>query len=175
MLISKIFNKLNKNQKEGFVLGLAWGLAWGLAGGLAGGLAWGLVWGLVVILTNFREAFPFINNFIQILIIILGILIIVEIMFWITKEDKPKKNIFLYVCKKKLENVFEVLLVISLISQIYILTRDINFLEYFPKIINVISIIIVILICLGMIIELLYLWIKLNSLKYKIKEKENEK
>ena len=175
MLISTIYNKLTNSQKEDFVVGLVGGLVWGLVGGLVWGLVWGLVvglvgglvWGLVVILVNFTEAYPFIQGFMPILLIIIGILLIAEIMFWLTKEKKLKKNLFWHTCKRKIENIFEVLLGVSAISQIYILTRDIDFSEYFPTILKWIGYIGAGIIIIGIVVGLFYLWIKLNELKYK--------
>jgi len=172
MIISKIYNKLNKSQREdlvvGLILGLVGGLIFGLAWGLAGGLVGGLVWGLVVLLLNFSEAFPFIQSIIPIVLIIIGIIIIAEVMFWITKDKKPKKgSLFWHTCIKKSENVFEVLLGISLLSQVYIFTRDIDFIKHFPIILKWVGYIGACLVCVGIIVGIFYLWIKLNELKYR--------
>ena len=76
MIFSKLYNKLKKEQKEGLV------------GGLVCGLVWGLVWGLVVILINFSEALPFISGFYSILFLILGIILLSEILFWLSKKER---------------------------------------------------------------------------------------
>ena len=184
MIISKIYNKLSKSKKEDLVWGLIGGLVSGLIGGLVLGLVlglvWGLVlglvlglvWGLIVILTNFTEALPFIQGFYEIGLIILGIIIISEILFWLMDKEKVKKSKrFWHTCKKKFECVFEVLLGLSAITQIYILIREIakhynkEVLEIILKGVGYIGFGIV---CLGLIIGVFYIWIKLNSLKYKV-------
>ena len=164
MIISKIYNKLSKEKQEEFVVGLVLGLVWGLVGGLVGGL--------VVVLVNFKEALPFISGFYEIGLIILGIIIISEILFWLMDKEKIKrKKIFWHTLKRKLECIFEVLLGLSAITQIYIFTREIakhynkEVLEIILKGIGYIGLGIV---CLGIIIGIFYIWIKLNSLKYKV-------
>jgi MFS family permease len=199
MIISKIYNKLSESKREDFAVGLVGGLVgglvWGLVGGLVVGFVWGLVvgfvwglvvgfvWGLVVgfvwglvgglviILINFKEALPFISGFYEIGSIILGIIVIVEILYWMMDKEKVKKSkLFWHTCKRKLECIFEVLLGLSAITQVYIFTREIakhynkEVLEIILKGIGYIGFGLMIV---GLIIGLLYIWIKLNSLKYK--------
>ena len=195
MIISKIYSKLNKEEKEGLAWGLVWGLAWGLVVGLAWGLAWGLVWGLawglvwglvwglacglvaglvwglawglVVILTNFTEALPFINGLLPILILIGIIFILVEVFFWLSPREKVKKKDRLkHTLKRKGEALLEVLLGLSLIAQIYIFIREVDFIKYFPEILKWIGYLGLALICFILVVGIVYLWIKLNSLKY---------
>ena len=168
MLISKIYNNASEEVKGGLVLGLVWGLVWGLVLGLVGGL----VWGLVVILINYKEALPFLTGIPQILFLIFGIIIITEIMFWLMPKEKLRKgiNIFWHTIKRKIENIFEVLLGLSGITQIYILTRELNkYLNYqlyqeILKWIGYIGLGILILVIIGLIF---YIWIKLNEVKYR--------
>ena len=158
-----------KKYKEEIVTGLVAGLVAGLAAGLVVGLAWGLAWGLVVILTNFSEALPYFSIFPNWIFLILGIIILSEIMFFLMPKEKLKKgtNIFWHTCKRKFENIFEVLLALSGIAQIYILIREIQVGQYLPEILRWIGYIGAGIICLGGIAGILYLWIKLNSLKYR--------
>ena len=153
----------------GLVSGLVFGLVSGLVSGLAAGLVFGLVSGLVVILVNFSEALPFLIGLKEILFLIIGIIILVEIMFWCFDKAKPKKkeSKFWFTCKRKLENLFEILLGLSAITQIYIFTREIDFFKYYPTILKWIGYIGMGMICIMFVVGLFYLWIKLNELKYR--------
>jgi len=166
------------------IAGLIWGVViWGvvvsLIAGLIAGLIWGVViWGvvvsliagLVIILVNFKEAYPFLNGFYPILILIFALVFISEILFWLMDKEKvKKKNIFKHTLKRKSECIFETLLGFSLISQIYILIREIQLKQYLPVIIKWIGYLGIGLICLIGIIFIFYIWIKLNTIKYRIK------
>ena len=157
-----------KNHKEELAFGLAFGLVFGLAFGLASGLAFGLVSGLVVILVNFSEAFPFISGVQEIILIVLGILILVEIFFWLDGEKKTKRiSLTKFTLKKKFEAFCEVLLGLSGIAQIYILSREVQIRNYFPVILRWIGYIGVGILVLGLVILIIYLWVKFNEQKYK--------
>jgi hypothetical protein len=151
MIISKIYNKLDIGQKEYFV----------------GGLVWGLVGGLVVILTNFSEALPLLTNFYPILFLIIGIFLLTELLFILSPKEKLKKdvNILWHTAKRKGESLFEVLLGLSAIAQIYILGREIK--QYVPEILKWIGYIGAGIVILGIIVLVIYAWLKLNSLKYR--------
>ena len=152
----------------GLVCELVCGLVLGLIWGLVLGLVFGLVLGLVVILCNFSEALPFITGFYPILFLIIGIIIMSEILFWVDNaKPKKKQDIFWFTCKRKLENIFEVLLGLSGIAQIYILCREIDIQNYLPTILKWVGYIGIGLIIIVIVIGMFYLWIKLNSLKYK--------
>jgi hypothetical protein len=136
------------------------------------GLVWGLVGGLVVILINYKEALPFLAGFYPILFLIFGIIFISEIMFWLMPKEKLNKNvsIFWHTCKRKLENIFEVLLALSGIAQIYILVRELNkYLNYelYQEILKWIGYIGLGILILAIVILVFYVWIKLNEVKYK--------
>jgi SNF family Na+-dependent transporter len=154
MLISKIYNSASNEIKEG----LAWGLVLGLA------------WGLAVILTNFEEALPFMAGIYPVILLVLGIIVVAEIMFWLSPKEKVKKNIFWHTCKRKLENIFEVLLGLSAITQIYILIREIRTRftqEVLHEVLRWVGYIGFGLIVLVIIVFIFYLWIKANEYKYK--------
>ena len=147
------------------------GLAVGLVGGLAVGLVWGLVGGLVVILVNFPEAFPFLTQFKTIVYLILGIIVLTEIWFWLDSSKKPKsESITKFTLKKKFEAFVEVILGLSGIAQIYILIREgSKYLtqEVMNEILKWVGYIGAGIVGLGVVIGIIYLWIKLNELKYK--------
>lgn len=156
MLISKIYNSTSKEVKGELV------------GGLVGGLVCGLVGGLVVILCNWSEALPFLTQFYPIILLILGIIILSEILFWLMPKEKvDKKKIFWHTCKRKFENIFEVLLGLSAITQIYIFIREIRIKIPYEIILKWIGYIGAGVIFLVLIVGIFYIWIKLNSLKYK--------
>jgi MFS family permease len=163
MLISKIYNKASEDIKYG----LASGLAFGLASGLAFGLALGLASGLAVLLIHFSEAFPLIASFYPILFLIFGIIIIAEILFHIEKHNPKKYKSLWFVAKRKIENIFEVLLGLSAISQIYVLAREIKIREwiikYFPEILKWIGYIGAALAVLIFVAGMIYLYLKLNQ------------
>lgn len=171
MIIQKIYNKLNKEQKEDFVYGLICGLilglVWGLVYGLVGGLVYGLVYGLVVIIINFKEAFPFLYNLYPILILIGLIILMSEVLFWMMPKEKIKDKILWHTTKRKAECIFETLLGFSGISQIYILIREIQVKQYLPEILKWIGYIGFVIFGLLIIFLIGYVWIRLNSLKYK--------
>ena len=159
--------KFYKENKEGIV----WGLVVGLVRGLVWGLVFGLVSGLVVILINFARALPFINGFIPILILVLLILFLVEIFFWLDKSKPDKsENITKFTLKKKFEAFCEVVLGLSGVAQIYILIREgIKHItkEVFMEILKWTGYIGAGIIALGIIVLIVYGWIKLNERKYR--------
>ncbi len=83
------------------------------------------------------------------------------------KEKVKKKDLFRHTLLRKGECVLETLLGLSAITQIYIFIREIDFIKHSPKILEWVGYIGAGLIGLGFIVGLFYLWIKLNSLKYK--------
>ena len=184
MILSKIYNNLSEDNKDGFVFGFVYGLVfgfvcglvfglfcglvYGLVFGFVCGLVFGFVYGLVVILTNFTEALPFINGVLPIIGLILGIFILVEIFYWLSPNEKvKKKDLIKHTLLRKGESLFEVLLCLSFITQVYILIREIDFIKYFPEILKWIGYIGAGIIGLGLIVLIGYGFIKLNSLKYR--------
>ncbi|MFA6074046.1 MAG: hypothetical protein WC758_08065 [Candidatus Woesearchaeota archaeon] len=191
MIISKIYNKLDIEQQEnlvsclvsglvfglvfglvsclvsGLVSGLVFGLVFGLVSCLVSGLVFGLVFGLVVILNNFSEALPFLTGFYPILFLIIGIFLLIELLFILSPKEKLKKdvNILWHTAKRKGECLLEVLLGLSAITQIYILGKEIK--QYVPEILKWIGYIGAGIIILGIIVLVIYAWLKLNSLKYR--------
>jgi hypothetical protein len=152
----------------GLLIGLSFGLLTALLFGLLPGLSYGLSFGLSIILTNFSEALPFVSGFYPVLFLILGIILLVEVWYWLyPKEKVKKKDRFTHTLKRKIEAFIEVMLGLSAITQVYILTREIDFLKNFPIILKWIGYIGVGIIGLCLIALLIYLWIKLNSLKYR--------
>src|SRR3990167_11039836 len=155
----------------GLVLGLVLGLVWGLVLGLVWGLIVGLVLGLVVILVNFPEAFPFLTQFKTIVYLIFGIIVLIEIWFWLDNSKKPKsESLTKFTLKRKFEAFVEVMLGLSGIAQIYILIREgSKYLtqEVMNEILKWVGYIEAGIVGLVVIVFVIYLWIKLNELKYK--------
>jgi hypothetical protein len=133
------------------------------------GLVLGLVSGLVVMIINFPEAFPALASFYPILLLIIGIIILSEIMFWLSPKEKLSKgaSIFWHTAKRKLENIFEVLLGLSAIGQVYVLAREIKINIPFEIILKWVGYIGAGIIGIGLVVLVFYIWIKLNSWKYK--------
>ena len=183
MIISKLYNSLSlceKCEKEDLVFGLVYGLFFGLVLGLFFGLflglffglVFGLASGLIVILFNWSEALFFLTNIYLIILLVVGIIVVSEIMFWLMPNEKVKPNdIFWHTFKRKMENIFEVLIVLSVITQVYILIREIR-IKISEEIISIIlkwvGYVGEGIIGLAIIILLFYVWIKLNSYKYRI-------
>ncbi len=160
---------------NGLVAGLAAGLFGGLVVGLVIGLVAGLVYGLVaelavgfvVILIKLTEALPFINGVIPILLLIFGIILFVEIFYWLSPKEKvKKKDLIKHTLSRKGEALLEVLMIFSAITQIYVFTREIDFVRCFPEILKWTGYVGVGIISLGLIILIGYGFIKLNSMKY---------
>jgi hypothetical protein len=94
MIISWLLSRIkNEDSKETIVVGLAGGLAIGLAAGLADGL------------------FPFDVLF------VLAVLVIVEILYWFDKKQKPVKvSKWRFVAERKLEAGVEVGLGLGIVA-----------------------------------------------------------
>ncbi len=93
-------------------------------------------------------------------------------MFWLMPKEKLKKgtNLFWHTCKRKFENMFEVLLGLSGITQIYILIRELNkYLNYklYQEILKWIGYIGAGILVLVVIVLVFYIWIKCNEVKFK--------
>ena len=134
------------------------------------GMGTGFV-GLVVILVNWTEALPLLTSIYPILLLVLGIIIVSEILFWLMPKEKVKpNNIFWHTFKKKIENIFEVLMGLSVIAQVYILIKEakLNITQEMGEgVLRWIGYIGVGIIALALIVGLFFIWIKLNSWKYK--------
>jgi hypothetical protein len=192
MLISKIWNNTSEEIKEDLIFGLTVsliaglivgltagliaghivGLTAGLIAGLTVSLIVGLIAGLIAILINFKEALPFLYGVPEVVILILAIILISEILFWSMPKEKLKKgtNLFWHTCKRKLENVFETLIGLSAIAQVYILIKESKIqitkdtLDSILRWIGYIGLGVIILLIIGL---LFYIWIKLNENKYR--------
>lgn len=196
MIISKLKKIKNKELRKEALEGLVWGLVWGLVGGLLWGLLWGLVLGLLggllgglaggllgglvgglvggllgglaALLVNFKEAFPFLTGINEIFWLIVGIIVLVEIIFWLD-NSVPKRNEdkIKFTIKRKLDALLTTALVLSLVGQIYVLQREIRVSQYVPEIVKLIGYIGLGMIILAIIVGLSYLWIYLNSKRYR--------
>ena len=150
-----IIQKLKKSEYyEDIAFGLFWGLAGGLAFGLAGGLAGGFIENIGI--------FSYDINLIWLLV---GILIAVEILFWLDKEKLPKKSkrtlgISNFTIKKKLEAGSETLILFSVANMIIIVKEEAYRLQqYFPQIMKFLGWFGVIV----LIIAGIWIWFKLNE------------
>lgn len=180
MFIKKFYNNLSKDNKEHFVgslvgslvgglvwgivsglvsslvLGLVWGIFWGLVSSLVWGLVWGLVgslvvgliWGLVVGLVWSQYGFN--NTFIMVLGII--VFVLMEVMYFISNKNNTKKIGLWQVLWLKVQELFEILLVVINLLNIWFICGKINiswkqeyngfimrFLGYFGIIVIIIS------------------------------------
>src|SRR3990167_8016961 len=159
----------------GLILGLIWGLIWGIIGGLIGGLILGLILGLIwglgsVIGVNIITSFTTLSF--EWYWYILTLLLITEVIFWFLDKSKPKKkdNTLLFTAKRKF---FGFLWALGIMTQILggyynlqklrvfitptVLEEGIKWIEYIGSG----------LILLTIIISGVYIYISLNSLKYK--------
>ena len=150
----------------GLAVSLAAGLAFGLAVGLTVGLAVSLAVGLAFGLASYKDIIPF-----NIFIFIIGIIILMEIFYWLDDFKQKKKKSFIellpLIIFKKLESLFEALLIVVNILNIRWLILKIDWQKYFPEILKWIGYIRVGLLIIAAIAIVLtgYLW--LNSLKYR--------
>jgi hypothetical protein len=154
----------------GLAGGLAGGLAWGLAGGLAGGLAWGLGF-----FQSSLISIAILSPPIPILYTVIAIILLAEILFWLSKAKPSKKeNKFHFTVKRKtialIESSYIILQIEGLPKAIQILSKWIGLNE---KIVREIicfvgwgTITILAIAVIG------YGWIKINEIKYK---KNNKK
>ena len=199
MIIQKLFKLTENNEdlKEGLISGLIVGLIFGfisglisglivclisgLIFGLINGLTFGLIFGLGFGLGYFINFFAFLGlaslishypSFIPIwLLIILGIFIL-ELFYWFDIQKKPKKfNKFWFTALKKGEALLETIAVFGYLNLFRLgIKKIINFTSY-DILIKWIGYIGIGIISLGIIVLVLYVYIKLNSLKFKEKRK----
>ena len=187
------FDKRNVNYKEkkddlicglicgligGFICGLIGGFLWGLVWGLIGMLVWGLVWGLIggfiwglgslfsISLIASIKYFPF-----KIWLFIVGVIVIAaELIFLLLDKTKPKKNEdkFWFTSKRKGIAYLESTFIILEINGLFQLgKRGLPYIKrYFPEIVKWIGYIGITLVGLGIIILILWGYVKVNSLKY---------
>jgi hypothetical protein len=125
----------------------------------------------IIIIGNFEEALPFINGFVPILSLVLGILFLTELLFWTNKETPRKnENTFNFTIKKKFKALIKSLFIYICVAEVLVIIRElvenINY-EILMEILKWIGYIGAGIICLGIILLIGYGWIKLNELKYK--------
>jgi hypothetical protein len=121
--------------------------------------------GSTFLFIKFKDLFPFLLRLKWIIFFIIGLIIIVEIIFFFEKDSTKlrKKDLFKYTCKKKLKNMWETILCVSFIGQLYFLVKYYNFLK-----------IVMVIVAIIVFILLFYGWIKLNTLKFKCNVVEDE-
>ena len=155
---------------EGLVLGLAVGLIGGLAFGLAVGLVVGLAFGLGVLISINGIAF-FQNMSISPLPLTILIIFIGELYFLLVDKKKPKQreNKFTFTLKRKtIALLISSGIIIELGGFIKLIKKAIPYLnKHFDVILKWLGYIGVGLVVLDIIIIVFYLYIIVNSLKYK--------
>jgi len=146
MIISWLLSKVDKDTKENIVFGLAVGLMFGLA--------YGLVFGLAVGLFPFNMAF------------ILGILAVIEVLYWCDREPKPiKVSKWQFMAKKKFEAAIEVGLGLGAVA--YIIEAQ----KHWKEISEAIGIAGYYAFMFLGIVGVIGVWLWLNSLKYHEKKR----
>ena len=169
---------LNDNLKDGLVSGIALGIAlgivlgiasetiyevvFGLVSGLAFGLVFGLIYGLTYGLVTITSNYP---EFIPIWVLVIGIIAIMELFFFLDdKQPKKEENKIWFTAKRKFYALFDTLLILVNINNIRIISKELEINWIIVKDwIGYIGIGIgTILIVSG----ILYLFLKLNSLRY---------
>jgi len=195
MIISKIYNRINKIKNSdlregllwgllgdlfggllwglslGLLGGLLWGLSLGLLGGLLLGLRWGLLWGLAFISGNIISVgiislFKYYPDFIPVYILIVLGVIFLEIFYWLDNDKiKKKENKYLKVVLKKLEAGAEVIILFGFLNLIRLGIENLNKVPH-EIIIKWSGYIGIGIVGLLIIIVIGWLYVKLNSLKY---------
>ena len=139
----------------GLVAGLVTGLVTGLVVGLVIGLVTGLVAGIVAGIVTGQFGIPIIP-FIIIAIILMELLWI----FFTSKTIKKKNPSLVYILGRKLEELFEVLIVMVTILNIRWVFQNVDFKKYYPTFIKWFGYLGIAALILGAII----LWLYLNRL-----------
>jgi MFS family permease len=148
------------------VLGLAYGLVLGLASGLASGLVLGLVLGLASGLTG-----------INLIWLIAAFFIVTEIIYWLDK-DKPKNkdDVLKFTIIKKLESGLDSVLILGLVGLYRLAYNAIQ--QYFQQLIELLKtlgfyavVLFGVAVVLFGVTGLVYIYLRINALKYQPKEK----
>ena len=138
MIIRYIYNKLNNEQQENLVFGLVTGLVTGLGAG-----EWGLSTAALIVIG-------------------VTVFLAMEIMYYLSIKKNKKKNVSLWwVLKRKLEELFETLLIAAAIINIWWVLKkyDIPFTKIYEITKQIGGYLIIMLIILGILI----LWLWLNK------------
>ena len=137
---------------------------------LAVGLAVGLALGLgSLISVSLITSIKYFN--LNIWLIIVGVIVLAEIIFLLFDKKKPKKkeSKFWFTAKRKAIAYLESTFIIIELNGLYQLTvRGYPYIKrYFPEIVKWLGYIGIGIICLVVVLLILYVYIKLNSLKFK--------
>lgn len=189
MIIERILKKIKKSKnsgdlEEGLILGLIWGLSagliagliegliWGLIAGLIAGLIGGLIWGLGYFLVFFwflglASLISHFPNFIPLWLFILLGIILIEFFFWFdTQKPKKKQSKFWFTCLKKVEAILETIAVLGYLNLARLTIEKIARFKNWDVILKWTGYIGAGLIVLVVIVGIIWLYIKLNSMKY---------
>ena len=169
MIIEWLIKRFSKENLEdelivGLFVGLFMGLFVGLIGGLIGGLGYFLAFFIFLGLTSLILHFP---NFIPLgLFILLGI-ILIEFFFWFdTQKPKKKQDKFWFTCLKKGEAILEAVAILGYLNLARLTIEKIIRFRSWDIILKWVGYIGAGLIGLGILASLIWLYVKLNSLKY---------
>ena len=141
----------------------------GLIGGFILGFILGLGWGLgILISVSLIASIRYFN--LNIWVVILIIIILAELIFLFFDKKKPKKNekIFWFTVKRKvISHSVSAFFVLELNGLYQLSIRGLPYIrQYYPEIVKWLGYIGIALLSLAVILGLLYVYIKLNSLKY---------
>jgi hypothetical protein len=178
MIIEKLF-KLTKKDSDleevligGLIVGLIGGLIVGLIGGLIVGLFVGLIWELGFSINYFAflglaSLISHYPNFISLWILIIVGIVILEILFWLDTQKCPKKfNKLGFTALKKGEALLETIVIFGYLNLFRLGLKKLGIINW-NEALKWTGYIGAGLIVLAVIIGIIYLYIKLNSLKYK--------
>ena len=170
MIIEKLF-KLTKNNED-----LEEGLIWGLMAGLMVGLIWGLIWGLMAGLGFSINYFAFLGlaslishypSFIPLWILILVGIIILEILFWLDSQKCPRKfSKFWFTALKKGEALLETIAIFGYLNLFRLGIKKLGIINW-NEALKWTGYIGAGLIALVIVVGVIYLYIRLNSVKFK--------
>ena len=147
-------------------------LVYGLVGGLVGGLVFGLVCGLVYSINFFAflglaSLILHYPNFIPLWILIIAGIIILEVLFWLDSQKKPKKfSSFWFTVLKKGEALLETVAVFGYLNLARLGFKKLGLINW-SGILKWTGYIVYGTLVLIIVLGVIYLYIKLNSLKYK--------
>jgi len=161
----------------GLAVGLVFGLLYGLAFSLVYGLVLGLVLGFVLGFAHFINFFAFLGlaslishypNPLPLWVFFVIIFILIEVFFWSDKQ-KPKKNQnkITFTLLKKGEALLETIMILGYANLIRLGIEKISKFQNWDVILRWVGYIGAGIIILIMGLGIIYLYIKLNSLKYR--------
>ena len=160
----------NDDVKNGIIFGLASGIILGIVSGSVSGIvsgiiftiAYGLVSGLVTGLVTITSNYP---EFLPIWVLVIGIIAIMELFFFLDdKKPKKEENKIWFTAKRKFYALFDTLLILVNINNIRVISKELEINWIIVK--DWIGYIGIGIGTLLIVSGILYLFLKLNSLRY---------